>query len=134
MILRIEPTSPVPVYAQIVEQVKRAIATGILGNGDSLPSRREVAVNLEINPLTVLKAYKQLESEGLIRIKQGLGCFVATEPEQAVESYRTQTLEHAVDNLINDSREFGVPLERLEHMILDRIRRSKAQHDGGKQE
>ncbi len=120
--LKIDSTSSVPVYAQIVEQVKRAVASGTLKSGDMLPSRRELALKLEINPLTVLKAYKQLEVEGLIEIRQGLGCFVADGQRGAVESYRLQTLTRQIDTLLSDAREFGVSPDRLREMIGERMR------------
>ncbi len=122
MMLRIDSTSSVPVFAQIVEHVKRAIASGALPSGAMLPSRRELALRLEINPLTVLKAYKQLESEGLIEIKQGLGCFVSAEPRQAVDDYRYETLIRHIDDLVNDARDFGFSFDQLQRMVLERIK------------
>ncbi len=121
MIFRIDSTSSVPVYAQIVEQVKRAIASGILLKGGALPSRRELALELEINPLTVLKAYRELAADGLIEIKQGLGCFVAAAAENAVDQYRTESLTKAVGQLVSDARAFGVPLREIEQMLRERI-------------
>lgn len=134
MILRIDSASSVPVYAQIVEQVKRAIASGILVKGDMLPSRRELAIELEINPLTVLKAYKELQSEGLIDIKQGLGCFVTASPNPALDDYRHRTLTDNVDRLIDDANAFGIALTDLEQMVVERIQSadqsSRATEDG----
>lgn len=121
MMLRIDSTSSVPVYAQIVEHVKRAIASGALPSGAMLPSRRDLALRLEINPLTVLKAYKQLESEGLIEIRQGLGCFVSADLHQAVDDYRYETLIRHIDDLVNDARDFGVPFDQLHKMVSERI-------------
>lgn len=130
MIFRIDSTSSVPVYAQIVEQVKRAIASGVLIRGETLPSRRELAMELEINPLTVLKAYKELAIEGLLEIKQGLGCFVSASPNPAVDNYRMQTLEKCIEQLISDARAFGIPLSDLDQMVHERIHMAadEAQH------
>ena len=127
MIISVDSASSVPMYAQIVEQVKRGIASGSLRKGETLPSRRELAVRLEINPLTVLKAYKDLEAEGMITIRQGLGCFVTAEPEQATESYRIESIAGAIDRLVEDALEFGVPLERLETMLRERMQLAESE-------
>ncbi len=134
MLLRIDSTSAVPVYAQIVEQVKRAIASGVVVKGEMLPSRRELAIELEINPLTVLKAYKELAGEGLIEIKQGVGCFVAASPEPGVDKYRIQTLTRATDQLISDAQSFGIPLADLEQLVHERVETAEmeeAKRDAG---
>jgi GntR family transcriptional regulator len=134
VIFHIDSTSSVPVYAQIVEQVKRAIASGVLQKGEALPSRRELALELEINPLTVLKAYKELEVDGLITIKQGLGCFVTASPDPAVDKYRTRTLTKAMDQLISDARAFGIPLSEIEEMLHERIKSAQMDGFGGENE
>lgn len=68
--------SKVATYMQLVQQVKQSLRTGILGNGDQLPKVREVSESLAINPNTVLKAYRQLENEGLVEGRPGVGTFV----------------------------------------------------------
>lgn len=125
MILRIDTTSSTPVYAQIVEQVKRAVATGMLRAGDSLPSLRETAVKLRINPLTVSKAYKMLEQDGLIESRQGLGSFVADNGQAPAEDFRRAALTQEVDSLILDALNLGVSLEELEELIRERVEASK---------
>ena len=80
MILRIDTTSSTPVYDQIVEQTKRAVASGAIRPGDALPSLREAARTLRINPLTVAKAYKQLEQDGVIETRHGLGSGTVRNP------------------------------------------------------
>ncbi|MEW5786053.1 MAG: GntR family transcriptional regulator, partial [Bacillota bacterium] len=72
----INTRSGVPIYVQLKEQIKTAVAGGILSAGDQLPSVRELAVALVINPNTVVRAYNELEHEGLLSIEQGRGTFV----------------------------------------------------------
>lgn len=72
--------SGVPPYRQLVQQVKRAIAMGVLDVGDQLPTVREVVAEVAVNPNTVLKAYRELELEGLVEGRQGVGTFVARRP------------------------------------------------------
>lgn len=71
------PSSGVPVYRQLVEQVRHAIETGALRPGEQLPGTRTVAEDLVMNPNTVAKAYQELEHQGVIEMRKGLGAFVA---------------------------------------------------------
>jgi len=75
--LRIQPGSGVPVYLQIVHQVKHALRLGLLQPGDQMPTIRDLTASLAINPNTVMKAYRELEMEGLIGGRPGQGTFVA---------------------------------------------------------
>ncbi len=75
--LRVNPSDPRPLYVQIVDEVRRAVSCGLLPPGDSLPSVRELAGALRINPNTVLQAYRELEREGVVEVRRGQGTFVA---------------------------------------------------------
>ena len=77
MFIRIEPSSSVPIYAQMLEQIKYLIASGFLKAGDKVPSGRELAVQLGVNQHTVLKVYKELCTQGLLKVERGAGTFVA---------------------------------------------------------
>jgi len=77
MIIKPNPSLGVPIYLQLVEQVKHAIETGALRPGDQLPSIRPLAEELVINANTVAKAYRELEREGVVELKHGAGAFVA---------------------------------------------------------
>jgi GntR family transcriptional regulator len=77
MIIKPNPSLGVPIYLQLVEQVKHAIETGALRAGDQLPSIRPLAEELVINANTVAKAYRELEREGVVELRQGAGAFVA---------------------------------------------------------
>ena len=76
MALRLNPASGVPLYLQLIEQVKHAIETGAIRAGEQLPSVRQMAEDLVINPNTVARAYRDLEQEGIIELKHGLGAFI----------------------------------------------------------
>ncbi|PYS45305.1 MAG: GntR family transcriptional regulator, partial [Acidobacteria bacterium] len=73
MVLRLNPSSGVPLYLQLIEQVKHAIETGAIRAGEQLPSVRKMAEDLVINPNTVARAYRDLEHEGIIELKHGIG-------------------------------------------------------------
>ena len=77
MLFRSNPSSGVPVYLQLIEQVKHAVDVGALRPGDQLPGIRRVAEVLVINPNTVAKAYRDLEHDGVIELREGAGAFVA---------------------------------------------------------
>src|SRR5262245_52127847 len=76
MVLRLNPSSGIPIYLQLIEQVKHAIETGAIRAGDQLPSVRKMAEDLVINPNTVARAYRDLEHEGIIELKHGAGAFI----------------------------------------------------------
>src|ERR1700712_2872526 len=78
---RLTTKSNVPPYVQLAEQVRQALMTGVLRSGDRLPTVREVVESLAINPNTVLKAYRELEREGLVEGRQGIGTFVLKRPD-----------------------------------------------------
>src|SRR5215472_17939836 len=77
MIFRPNPSLGVPIYLQLMEQVKHAVETGALRPGDQLPGMRPLAEQLVINPNTVAKAYRELEHEGVIELRHGAGAFVS---------------------------------------------------------
>lgn len=76
MIFRLNQSSGIPIYLQLIEQVKHAVETGALREGDQLPTIRKVAVDLVMNPNTVVRAYRELEHEGVIELKHGSGAFI----------------------------------------------------------
>ena len=110
MLFAPNPSSGVPVYLQLMEQVKHAIETGALRVGEQLPATRKVAEDLVMNANTVAKAYRELEREGVIELRKGLGAFVARNEKAAGESIqRAQpVLRRAIDRMV----EMGLGEER----------------------
>lgn len=102
MIFRISPHSGVPMYLQLVEQVRHAVETGALRPGDQLPALRKVAEDMVMNPNTVARAYREMEHAGLIVLRQGAGAFVAEgqarQEPRSVQKGRT-VVRRAVDVL-----------------------------------
>jgi GntR family transcriptional regulator len=76
MIFRLNPSSGIPLYLQLMEQVKHAVETGALREGDQLPTIRKVAEDLVMNPNTVVRAYRELEHEGVLELKHGSGAYI----------------------------------------------------------
>ena len=98
MLDRIDPRSPTPLYAQIASRVKLAIAAGDLAAGDGLPSVRQLAATLRINPATVVQAYRALEVDGFVEMRQGAGTFV----HDLAPSRRTQERKAAARRLVRE--------------------------------
>jgi GntR family transcriptional regulator len=102
--MEINNKSPVPIYSQIVEQFKHMTASGKLKTGERVPTIRELAVQLEINPNTVAKAYLELQNIDLLETKQGIGTFVkealkVTRPDQREEKLNSLIRSQLVDVL-----------------------------------
>src|SRR3954465_3215641 len=93
MLLRPNPSSGVPIYLQLMEQVKHAIETGALRPGEQLPGMRPLAEELVINPNTVAKAYRELEHEGVIELRHGAGAFVPTSAKSKKLSDKTRVAQ-----------------------------------------
>jgi len=89
---RLDPKTGVPVYRQIIDQILAAIAAGAMHPGEQLPTVRQVAVDLAINPNTVARAYRELEIRGVLSTQQGLGTFVASTPVKVDEAERQRRL------------------------------------------
>ncbi len=91
MFEQINPRSATPLYAQIAERLRLAIASGELKPGEPLPSVRQLAARLRVNPATAVQAYRDLETEGFVELRQGVGTFVKeVSPERRSEERRTQ--------------------------------------------
>jgi GntR family transcriptional regulator len=97
---RLDPHSGVPVYRQIIDQVLGGIASGTLTIGDQLPTVRQVAVDLAINPNTVVRAYRELEIRGIIDTQQGMGTFVAQKKIKQDEVERQRRLTQLVTDFV----------------------------------
>jgi len=91
MLFKPNPSLGVPIYLQLMEQVKHAIETGALRPGEQLPGIRPLAEELVINPNTVAKAYRELEHEGVIELRHGAGAFVSAQarPKKAADALRS---------------------------------------------
>jgi DNA-binding transcriptional regulator YhcF (GntR family) len=97
---RLDPQSGVPVYRQIIDQVLAGIASSALAAGDQLPTVRQVAVDLAINPNTVVRAYRELEIRGVIETQQGMGTFVAQKKIRQDEVERQRRLTQIVTDFV----------------------------------
>jgi GntR family transcriptional regulator len=117
----LEARSGVPTYLQLVQQVRQAIRLGVLRPGDQLPTVKEVVASLTINPNTVLRAYRELDLEGLTEGRRGVGTFVAEAaaplPERDVKALRT-----ALQKWVARARAAGLDDDSLYALFADVVR------------
>ncbi len=111
--MKIDPNSHVPVYLQIVEGIRAAIAAGVYRPGELLPSLRVLAVDLVVNPNTVQKAYDELERERLVYSRRGVGVFVAQRGTESAQSQAEDTILEAFRQGIEVGRAASLSSERL---------------------
>ena len=118
-----------PIYIQVIRHFKEQLATGILEAGQEIPSRRELASQLKINPNTVQRAYKEMEEEGLIYTERNLPSKI-TRDSSVIEAVREELLLSAVDSFIEAVRPIDVPLEELISLIKEKYE-SENKEQGG---
>ncbi|MBX6394480.1 MAG: GntR family transcriptional regulator [Alicyclobacillaceae bacterium] len=117
MWLRVDPRSEVPLYQQLVDQVREGVARGWLQPGDRLPSVRELAVQLALNHNTVAKAYQELEREGLIETLRGRGTFVALPKRRRATPEDYAWVESQIRQLLVAAYHLGIEPEELADIV-----------------
>ena len=110
MDIQIDSKSGVPFYRQIIEQVKYAIARGHLEPGDQLPTVRRLAVELSVNPNTVVRAYRELEIEHMLDTQQGSGTFVSNTRPEIDQLERQRMLDQILTDLLARASSYGLTL------------------------
>jgi GntR family transcriptional regulator len=105
--------SGVPVYRQIIDQVRGGIASGALAAGDQLPTVRQLAVDLAINPNTVVRAYRELELGGLLETHQGTGTFISTQKMNRADAERDRQLTQIVGDTVSRAGAAGFTIDDL---------------------
>ena len=129
MFLKIDFKTGVPAYLQIVDQVKRAAASGALQAGDSLPPIRMLAEKLSINRNTVAKAYSELESQDVIEAKVGRGCVIAANQSPLKKAVRQQFLDEAIDAAIIQSHHLQISTEEFQKRVEERLTHFRKEQD-----
>ena len=117
LLLKPNPSSGVPIYLQLMEQVKHAIATGAVRPGEQLPGIRPLAEELVINPNTVAKAYRELEHEGVIELRQGAGAFVSDKAPTKKDADRLRAAQASVATAIDKLRARGITGEEIRRLF-----------------
>ena len=110
---RIDGHSGVPVYRQLIDQVQGAIAAGLLRPGDQLPTVRLVAVELAINPNTVMRAYREMEIRGILDTQQGTGTFIADRQAEPSQEQRERQLAQLISEFVSRAGSAGLTVTEL---------------------
>jgi DNA-binding transcriptional regulator YhcF (GntR family) len=116
----LDNSTGVPVYRQIIDQVMAGLAAGTLAGGDQLPTVRQVAVDLSINPNTVVRAYRELEIRGVLETQQGTGTFISHhKPDQGNEMERQRRLNQLVGEFVARAGSAGFTVGELLEQLHD---------------
>src|ERR1039458_10735919 len=124
---RLDLHSGVPVYRQIIDQVLAGMASGKLTMGDQIPTVRQVAVDLAINPNTVVRAYRELEIRGVLQTQQGTGTFIGERKVERDEAERFRQLGQLVNEVVSRAGAAGFTMEELLEQINERYKHARQQ-------
>jgi len=130
MLFKPNPSSGLPIYLQLMEQVKYGIETGALRPGEELPGIRRVAVELVVNPNTVAKAYRELEHEGLIELRQGAGAFVVRSARARVVTQKLRNAQPVLSALVAKLGEIGLSQEEMRRWFEAELMALDQKHPG----
>lgn len=108
MFSRIDSRSPTPIYAQIADRIRLAVASGELRTGDDLPSVRALASRLRVNPATVVQAYRELERENLVEMRQGAGTYIADVGTDTRRRERESAARRFVQQMLAEAARLGL--------------------------
>ena len=118
--LHISTKDGVPIYLQIVNQVKYLVAAGRLAPGEEIPAIRILAEELVVNPNTVAKAYHELEREGVVTKRHGSGTFISDNGSPLARRERLKILTQRIDALLAEARHMDVPLKEIIELVRER--------------
>lgn len=123
ILLNIVPTSGIPIYKQIIEQIKRMIVSGNLEPGAELPSVRNIASRFQINPMTVSKAYSMLEATGFLERQRGKGMIVSKDQSgRQEEDKRLKILEPVINEMLAQAKQLAISKETLIKILEKNIK------------
>ena len=111
-----------PIYEQVIEEIKKEIVRGEINPGEKLPSQRQMAKNIDVNPNTVQRAYREMEARDLVETKRGRGTFIKDDDKVIIE-IKKEMAEHAVENYIEQMESLGFNKEEIFKKLEDKIER-----------
>ena len=122
MEFQVDPTSRVPIYRQLMDQIRQAVARGRLRPSARLPSVRVLSRELVVNPNTVARAYTELERDGVLNTRQGLGVFIAEPQAELTGAARRERLFEAIDRFLTEAVHLGFSADEVLSAVEKRIR------------
>ena len=133
MFIKIDAVNGVPIYLQIAKEVKHSIAVGSLRPGEQLPSVREIALQITVNPNTVAKAYQELEAQGIVETKRGTGTFVSEKVIDITHEERQKIISELMDRVIDEARHLQMNEDEMKNLLLERVeafKRKRKEQEG----
>lgn len=119
--LQLDPRSGIPAYRQLMDQVKYYIAGGTLRPGDQLPSIRELASALAVNPTTVVRVYTELEREGVLEMRHGKGAYVALQSPGLAPAEQDQAIRRSARQLALEASQLGIAAGRVVQVVREEL-------------
>lgn len=116
-IFTVDPRSGVPIYLQLIEQVKRSVALGVLAPGEQLPTVKQLALDLTINANTVARAYRDLERDEVIETAPGRGSFVRADGVAAQVGVAGDVIAEAVTQAVREAKSLGLPAGKVRQLF-----------------
>ena len=126
MQIHISNVNGIPIYAQVVNQIKQLIASGRLASGDELPPIRVLAAELLINPNTVARAYRELENAGLVEKRRTAGTYVSDQVSPLARRERIKILTEQIDALLAEASHLSVSIDEVQKLIAERSSATQA--------
>src|SRR5690242_9249065 len=123
-VFRLDSSTGVPFYRQIIDQVLLAVADGRLKPGTQLPTVRQLAVDLQVNLNTIAKAYREMEIRGIVQTQQGTGTFVAARTGAKTREKR-KALQDLLDRFLANAEAHGIPMEELVDALAERAEKAR---------
>ena len=117
MFLRIEASSAIPIYRQVMDQIRESIACGLLKPGEQMPSVRQLADELAVNQNTILKVYNELSRDGVLKTERGSGTFVADSTQQVQEREKMEIVTEAIAQAVEKGIRMGIALEEIQRIL-----------------
>ena len=130
MDFRIDPSSRLPIWRQLGRQLREAVARGRLAPDERLPSVRELSRTLVVNPNTIARVYTELEREGVLNTRPGLGVFVARPKAELTKRVRKERLQEMLDQLLTEAVHLGFSAEEVTALVTDRARQFQWRGEG----
>ena len=124
MTLKIDPANNTPIYEQVINQIKYSIATGELAPNEPIPSIRQLSLRLLINPNTVIRAYRELEREGVIEMRRGLGAFVTRKAPDLCGDERKKIITQRLGQAISEALDSKLSEENIRRIIENLLERA----------
>jgi GntR family transcriptional regulator len=120
IIMTVDPRSGVPIYHQLIEQIKRSVALGIMAGGEQLPTVKQLALDLTINPNTVARAYRDLERDGVIETSPGRGSFVRGDgaAQTTAQNAGADVARESFENAVREAKSLGLGRDAVRELFV----------------